>query len=289
MNMIKKKQIFILMICVLLAGFFAGGSVTAASPSDYQISGLFDSGDGFLTDVYFLILDTFGVCNIKEDGTTYSASEISSTDASERCTGYGLRGGNLLFYIIMPILLAYLMFWGILQKVNLFDKKTHKSMSIVLAFFMAPLGIYRVLFVSMMSILTGTTVFLLYIFLFVLMLGWGYRNMYAEGQKHFTTGQMHVEHLKQSHDMSKNIETKIDEARTELTQKKEEQENLFSNGKGGFFAKNTQEGKQTKITAKYSKLDKEIKDLEQRLTLMIAHRDKHLNDAANTLKEVVSS
>ncbi|NOQ56021.1 MAG: hypothetical protein GQ477_04420 [Nanohaloarchaea archaeon] len=288
MNMIMKKQIFILMACILFVGFFAGGGVTAASPSDYQISGLFEGGEGFLTDVYFLILDTFGVCNIKEDGTTYSASEISSTKASERCVGYGLRGGNLLFYIIMPILLAYLMFWGILQKVKLFDKNTHKSMSIVLALFMAPLGIYRVLFVSMMSLLTGTTVFLLYIFLFILMLGWGYRNMYATGQEHFTMGQMHIEHLKQSHDMSKNIDAKIDEVRTEITQKKEKQENLFLKKDGDFIKKGSQLDTNIKKSASYQKFAVEINDLENRLTLMIAHRDKHLNDAQNTLKEVIS-
>ncbi|MBW6462454.1 MAG: hypothetical protein K0B07_05415 [DPANN group archaeon] len=284
MNMVTKKQILILMLGILFAGFFAGNSVTAAGPSDYQVSGIVTGGEGIFTDIYFLILDTFGVCNIKADGTTYSASEISSTDADTRCKGYGLRGGNFLYYVIMPIALAFLMFLGILKEVNLFDAKIQKYIALVLSLFMAPLGVYRIMFVSLMSILTGTTVFLLYIFLFILMIGWGYKNMYVEGQKHITIGNIHVDSMKRSQDTAKKIDTKISSAKGELTKIDNQIYKLITNDDGNYKddIDNIKTGKY------YLNLTEKRNVIKQHIELLISHRDRYLKEAHKDLHAIIS-
>ena len=166
----------------MLSSIFAG-SVHAVGPFDDTID-FKETGEY----VYFFVLDLFGVCDKPGEDIGYNKE-----NAVERCEGYGLRGGNFLYYIILPILLAYLIFFAVMEKANLFNKKTAKNISIVLALLMAPLGVFRWVFITLMSLFAGTTVILLYIFLFVFMIGWGYKNWHVEGKKNLTLGQMQIE------------------------------------------------------------------------------------------------
>ncbi|MCK5373177.1 MAG: hypothetical protein KAJ20_02475, partial [Candidatus Aenigmarchaeota archaeon] len=81
-----------------------------------------------------------------------------------------------------------------------------------------PLGVYRILFISLMSILTGTTIFLLYIFLFVMMLGWGYKEMYVKGKTDITIGQVHMDEMKHAQHLSQNLDSEIKNAQNRLYQ-----------------------------------------------------------------------
>ena len=259
-----KKTIFVLLSCILLAGSL-GSNAFAAGPADYEISGLFGEGTSFLMDIYYLVLDSFGVCNIKADGTSYFPSEIDSISAEDRCAGYGLRGGSFLFYVIMPIALAFLMFWGILKKVNIFDENIQKYMAIALALFIAPLGVYRILFVSMMSILTGTTVFLLYIFLFIMMLGWGYNNMYVKGRIDITAGQVHMDEMKQAQNLSQNLDSEIKKTVDRVNQINIEIQDIVTKD-GGDFKKTMSKG------GKILTLKDEQDSLNHHLTLLLAQK-----------------
>ena len=298
------KQIFAFLICVLFIGFFGGNAFAdhhdddddcydydengdCRDPSDYlydpfyfQFEGLFESDSDFFTGVYYLVLDTFGVCNYNSKGEKYEYTSASSREI--RCQLNGVSGGNLLYYVILPILLAFLMFWGILDKVNLFDAKIQKYMAIALALLMAPLGAYRVLFIGLMSIMASGTIFLLYIFLFVLMLGWGYKNMYAAGQGHITAGNIHMDGMKRSHETAKNIDQEIENVRNNIADTSSKQSNLI-------LGKKPDELNEIKIGKEYLAYNIKLKNLNDRLSLLIAHRDKHLNDAHESLKGIVGN
>lgn len=274
-----KKTIFVLLSCMIFASIL-GSNAFADSPADYEVTGLFDGGSEFLTGIYYKVLDTFGICNYDSNGNKYKY--ITAATAEIRCKHNTLAGGNLVFYVILPIVLAFLMFWGILKKVNIFDDNIQKYMAVALALVIAPLGIYRILFISLMSLLASGTVFLLYIFLFVLMLGWGYRNMYAKGLEHKTMGDMHIDSIKRSHEVSKNIDQEIGNVQNEIADISSKQGQLI-------LGKKKAEQNAIKIGKKYLEYEGKLKDLNDRLSLMIAHRDKQLKDAHENLKGIMSS
>ncbi len=276
-----KRTIFVLLSCIIFASILGSNAFAADSPADYQITGLFDGGSGFLTGIYYMVLDTFGICNYDLNGNKYE--EITVWNMEQRCKQNTRSGGIFVFYVILPIVLAFLMFWGIFKRVNLFDDKIQKYMAIALALLLAPLGVYRVLFINLMSILTSTTIFLLYIFLFILMLGWGYRNMYVAGRTHITMGNIHMDSMKRSHETAKNVDQKIVEVQNEMASLHAKMSSLLLPGK------NQTEKKSIKTGKDYMKLVMRYEGLKKHLEVLVTYRDKQLDDSHDSLKEIIKS
>ncbi|MCK5042612.1 MAG: hypothetical protein KAR51_01175 [Candidatus Aenigmarchaeota archaeon] len=258
-----KRTIFVLLSCMIFASILGSNAFAADSPADYQVEGLFDGGSDFFNGIYYRVLDTFGLCNYDTNGNKYLY--IRADNAEARCKQNTLAGGNLVFYVILPIFLAFLMFWGIFKKVNLFDDNIQKYMAIALALLIAPLGVYRILFISLMSILTGTTVFLLYIFLFVMMLGWGYKEMYVKGRINVTTGQVHMDEMKHAQNLSQSLDSEIKKTVDRINQINTEILNIVKKD-GGDFNKTMKKG------GKILTLKNELESLTHHQTLLLAQK-----------------
>ncbi len=248
---------------MIFASILGSNAFAADSPADYQIEGLFDGGSGFLTGIYYRVLDTFGLCNYDTNGNKYLY--IRADNAEARCKQNTLSGGNLVFYVILPILLAFLMFWGIFKKVNLFDDKIQKYMAFTLALLLAPLGLYRILFISLMSLMASGTVFVLYIFLFVMMLGWGYQNMYVKGKIDITAGQVHMDEMKHAQNLSQNLDSEIKKTVDRVNQINIEILDIVKKD-GGNFKKTMKKG------GKILTLKNEQDSLNHHLTLLLAQK-----------------
>jgi len=258
-----KRTIFVLLSCIIFASILGSNVLAADSPSDYQVEGLFGGGSDFLKGIYYRVLDTFGLCNYDTNGNKYLYIRADNVEA--RCKQNTLTGGNLVFYVILPIVLAFLMFWGIFKKVNIFDDNIQKYMAIALALLIAPLGVYRILFVSMMSILTGTTIFLLYIFLFIMMLGWGYKNLYVAGRTDISVGQVHMDEMKQAQNLSQSLDSEIKKTTDRINQINIEILDIVKKD-GGDFKKTMNKGGKIVI------LKNEQDSLNHHVTLLLAHK-----------------
>lgn len=94
-----------------------------------------------------------------------------------------IRGGYLFAFVLAPILLTYMMFFAVIKKSGLFDETPgiEKWVPMLLALLLAPLGIYRRFFFAVTALMTTGTATILYLFLFIMMLGWGMKNMFYKG------------------------------------------------------------------------------------------------------------
>ncbi|MEA3229971.1 MAG: hypothetical protein U9P44_03575 [archaeon] len=257
-------------ISIFLAVFLFLTIVPVGVSADL-ISGQTDDLKGSIDYAYFLVLDSFGACNINPDtGEVYDSKEytqITKDTAADRCAGYGLRGGNFIFYIILPILLAYFILFAIMQKTNLFDSKTSKNISIVLALVMIPLGVFRMVFITLISFLTGGTVTLLYIFLFVFILGWGYKNMYAKGRVEINESSIGLQESKHAAEHVKRIGSSIHELNAKLINLSNREAEI-AHKKATVTVDNPRQMNESdidymqRITKKKSNLDDEKKEIE---------------------------
>ncbi len=138
----------------------------------------------------------------------------------------GLFSGYLLSYIIFPVLLVFLMFYGILLKVNIFDRNISKWMSVVLALGIVPLGAYNLVFAQTMAYMSYTTAFLLYIFLFIAMFGYGYKKMFAKGLGDYHAGKIYIDQHKQLSNIE-SMHTKTVQALSQQISEVERQKSEF--------------------------------------------------------------
>ncbi|MEA3229972.1 MAG: hypothetical protein U9P44_03580, partial [archaeon] len=119
--------------------------------------------------------------------------------------------------VLAPILLVYMIFYGILDRLNLFDDpRIQRGIPIILALMLAPLGGYRHFFYGVTSFMTFGTASLLYIFLFVALLGYGYKNMYARGRSDFSKSSQMMQHAKNKSGQIKDVESRLKKLYREL-------------------------------------------------------------------------
>ncbi|MCK5062402.1 MAG: hypothetical protein KAR23_00595 [Candidatus Aenigmarchaeota archaeon] len=187
----RKEVLLVLLIeLVLFSSFVYGFEIS--SPGSSQVgytspSSFFDINN-ILSWTYELIADFFGIP--MED--------------------MRIRGGYLFAFVLAPMLLAYMMFYGIMDKLRLFDNdKINMWIPLLLSLMLAPLGAYRRFFFAATSFMTIGTATLLYIFLFVALLGYGYRYMFASGVRNIKEGNFHISDMesakKDIKDLDKNI------------------------------------------------------------------------------------
>ena len=279
-----KTQASVFLAAFLFLSIFASSAhaeLIAAPIDSLQDSGMY---------IAYLVLDSFGACNVDPDGKLYDSDEISSTNVADRCKGYGLRGGNFIFYIILPLILAYLILYAIMEKTNIFEKKTSRNISIALALLMIPLGIYRIVFITLMSILAGGTVTLLYVFLFVLMLGWGYKNMWKKGRIDITETGIHLQESKHAAEHVKNANNSIKELNGKLVALAHKQGEL-AHQKAMINANNSRRpgesddayisrlGKiKSDMDEEKKSIDEQIKDIKSAMKHLIALKEGNLDD-----------
>ena len=287
-----KKSIYILLICIFIIGFL-GGAAFAASPSDgqYDISNVLT---GINVDyIYLLVLDSFGLCS--QDG------DVTADNAAERCEGNGLRGGDFLFLVIVPFALAFLIFYGVLDKLKIFDAKIHKWMALFLSFFMLYMGVMRYIFVGLMSILTTTTVIFLYLGLFALMAAWGYRHLFIEARTHKTMADIHLHNVGEAKETMTNLDTNISRVQGEISALKTERTNLLiSKGYSGdnvlgkikeklLLAQHNNQTNTMKqyeaLMTRYNNISLQITNKENHLKLLVDHSNAHLDKANEELRE----
>ena len=177
----KKEMFLVLLVELVILSSFAYG-FDISTPGDAQVgTPSFDydfdfSISGILTWTYELIADFFG---------------IPMEDMK-------IRGGNLFAFVLIPILLAYMMFYAIIVKTALFDATpgVEKWMPLLLALILAPLGIYRRFFFMVTAFMTTGTATLLYIFLFVMLLGYGLKTMFFRGVGDAYAGAAYMSDMK---------------------------------------------------------------------------------------------
>ena len=197
MNLKKMFLLEFFLTAVILISSVYGFDISSPSSSQigYSSSSLNFDLNGILFWTYELIADFFGV-------------PIEDMQ---------IRGGNLFAFVIVPILLAYMMFYGIIKKLNLFDENWINTwIPLLLALMLAPLGAYRRFFFAMTGFFTTGTATLLYIFLFVAMLGYGYRYMFASGVGDFTAGSMYIKDMKDAKNGSKKLIKQIEDITEEI-------------------------------------------------------------------------
>jgi len=180
----KKEMLLIVLVeMVILSSFVYGFDIS--EPGDAQITDLPSITTdwdwdwdlmGILEWTYELIADFFG---------------IPMEDMK-------IRGGYLFAFVLVPILLAYMMFYAIIVKLGLFDAtpSIEKWIPLLLALILAPLGIYRRFFFIVTSFMTTGTATLLYIFLFVALLGWGLKYMFFRGVGDAYSGAAYVSDMR---------------------------------------------------------------------------------------------
>ncbi|NOQ37908.1 hypothetical protein GQ472_03385 [archaeon] len=182
-NMKKEMFLVLLVELVILSSFAYGFDIS--TPSDAQVTDLPSVGldwdwdwdlVGLLEWTYELIADFFG---------------IPMEDMK-------IRGGYLFAFVLVPILLAYMMFYAIIVKLGLFDAtpSVEKWIPLLLALILAPLGIYRRFFFVVTAFMTTGTATLLYIFLFVALLGWGLKSMFFRGVGDAYSGAAYVSDMR---------------------------------------------------------------------------------------------
>ncbi len=189
----RKEALLVLLIeLVLFSSFVYGFEIS--SPGSSQVG--YSSSSSFidfninniLSWIYELIADFFG---------------IPMEDMQ-------IRGGYLFAFVLAPMLLAYMMFYGIMDRLRLFDNdKINMGIPLLLALMLAPLGAYRRFFFAVTSFMTIGTATLLYIFFFVALLGWGYKHMYASGRKNFSEGNRMITDAKNKSGHIKDVEKKM--------------------------------------------------------------------------------
>ncbi|MCK5593903.1 MAG: hypothetical protein KAI18_01535, partial [Candidatus Aenigmarchaeota archaeon] len=182
-----------------------------------------------------------------------------------------IRGGNLFSFVLVPILLAYMMFFGIIQKLNLFDEDwINKWIPLLLALMLAPLGAYRRFFFEITSFMTTGTATLLYIFLFIALLGYGYRYMFASGVGDFTAGSMYIKDMKDAKNGSKKLIRQIDDISNQLSHLK---------------------FKKTKLTdpEEINKLDIKIQNLDEHRDILREHLTNRNAEIIKGLKNTIGA
>ena len=182
-NMKKEMFLVLLVELVILSSFAYGFDIS--TPGDAQVTDLPSIGldwdwdwdlVGLLEWTYELIADFFG---------------IPMEDMK-------IRGGYLFAFVLVPILLAYMMFYAIIVKLGLFDEtpRIEKYIPLLLALILAPLGIYRRFFFVVTAFMTEGTAVLLYIFLFIALLGWGLKSMFYRGVGDAYSGAAYVSDMR---------------------------------------------------------------------------------------------
>ncbi|NOQ56020.1 MAG: hypothetical protein GQ477_04415 [Nanohaloarchaea archaeon] len=185
-----------------------------------------------------------------------------------------IRGGYLFSFVIVPILLAYMMFFGIIQKLHLFDEDwINKGIPLLLALMLAPLGLYRRFFFAVTSFLTTGTATLLYIFLFIAMLGYGYRYMFASGVGDFTAGSMYIKDMKDAKNGSKKLIRQIDDISTQIHKLRNKQSKLSS----------------TDDAKEINKLDIQIQNLEEHKEILNEHLKNRNTEVIKGLKNIIGA
>ena len=198
----KKEMFLVLLVELVILSSFAYG-FDISTPGDAQVgTPSFDydfdfSISGILTWTYELIADFFG---------------IPMEDMK-------IRGGNLFAFVLIPILLAYMMFYAIIVKTALFDATpgVEKWMPLLLALILAPLGIYRRFFFIVTAFMTTGTATLLYIFLFVMLLGYGLKTMFFRGVGDAYAGAAYVSDMRGAKKDMGNVGKEIDKLTRQIS------------------------------------------------------------------------
>ncbi len=249
-NMKKEMFLVLLVELVILSSFAYGFDIS--TPSDAQVTDLPSVGldwdwdwdwdlVGALEWTYELIADFFG---------------IPMEDMK-------IRGGYLFAFVLVPILLAYMMFYAIIVKLGLFDEtpRVEKWIPLLLALILAPLGIYRRFFFVVTAFMTTGTATLLYIFLFIALLGWGMKTMFYRGVGDAYTGAAYVSDIRAAKKDMGSVRSDIDKITKRMSR--------LESSKVGLDAEKDAK-KLTEITTEIDALDKQRTHL---MTFQTTRRD----------------
>jgi len=258
-NMKKEMFLVLLVELVILSSFAYGFDIS--TPGDAQVTDLPSIGldwdwdwdlVGLLEWTYELIADFFG---------------IPMEDMK-------IRGGYLFAFVLVPILLAYMMFYAIIVKLRLFDEtpRIEKYIPLLLALILAPLGIYRRFFFVVTAFMTMGTATLLYIFLFIALLGWGMKNMFFRGVGDSYAGAAYVSDMRAAKKDLGSVRSDVNN----LTKKIASLNNQLS----GLTAAEKDGPKAAAISAEIAALNDERK-------IIMAFQDKRRGDVHDAFKSII--
>jgi len=258
-NMKKEMFLVLLVELVILSSFAYGFDIS--TPGDSQITDLPSiSTDwdwdwdlvGALEWTYELIADFFGVP--MED--------------------MKIRGGYLFAFVLVPILLAYMMFYAIIVKLGIFDAtpSVEKWIPILLALILAPLGIYRRFFFVVMTFMTTGTATLLYIFLFVALLGWGMKSMFFRGVGDAYSGAAYVSDMRAAKKDMGSVRGDINDLTKKIAR---------LNSQLGGLADAEKDG------PKGAAISKEIAALDEQRKTLMTFQDKRRTDVHDSFRSII--
>ncbi|MEA2003855.1 MAG: hypothetical protein U9O53_02750 [archaeon] len=256
----RREALLVLLIeLVLFSSFVYGFDIS--SPGSSQVG--YSSSSSFmnfninniLSWIYELIADFFG---------------IPMEDMQ-------IRGGYLFAFVLAPILLAYMMFYGIMDRLRLFDNdKINTWIPLILALMLAPLGAYRRFFFAVTSFMTIGTATLLYIFFFVALLGWGYKHMFASGVRNIKEGNFHISDMESAKNDIKDLDKNIMRLTKEIHDAEDEIHKLITSGV---------DENSTKITTLKTKIARLTDDRKH----MLDYKTKRRSDISNSVGNVIQS
>ncbi|MBW6462455.1 MAG: hypothetical protein K0B07_05420 [DPANN group archaeon] len=185
-----------------------------------------------------------------------------------------IRGGYLFSFVLIPILLAFMMFYGIIMKLRLFDEDwINKGIPLLLALMLAPLGLYRRFFFMVTGFMTAGTATLLYIFLFVAILGYGYKNMFSIGLGDFTAGNIYIKDMKDAKNGSKKLIRQIDDISDQLSHLRNKQSEISPKDD----------------LKKYDKLSLKIQNLDNHREILCEHLKNRNAEIIKGLKNTIGA